>query len=98
MTAAGRRSLKLAAWSAAGGFAFGWVAKDLAFPPAPYEPPPPVVAVAPQVASAAPAPAKGYVLSDGRVVTSLDAPDPAALVFGGEDPCVPTKPAPRRRK
>jgi hypothetical protein len=96
MTAA-QRALRNAAWSAAGGFAFGWAAKGLAAPPPPVvEPLPALVAVAPQNAPAREIPKDAVVLDDGRVVTPLKALDPASLVISEGDPCVP--PVHPRRK
>jgi hypothetical protein len=94
MTAA-QRALRTAAWSAAGGFAFGWTAKTLASPPPRLEPLPALVAVAPQNLPTK-APEGGVVTSDGRVVTPLNAPDPASLVLSPSDPCA-DRPRPRRK-
>ncbi|MFI5344928.1 MAG: hypothetical protein ACHQ51_01000 [Elusimicrobiota bacterium] len=86
MTAASR-ALRTAAWAAAGGFAFGWVAKGLATPRPPVvEALPPLIAVAPQNAPTA-APEGGTVMEDGRVVTPLKASDPSLLVSYPGDPC-----------
>ena len=81
--------------SAAGGFVFGWAAKG-AFtpPPPPPEPLPVLVAVAPQNAPTK-VPEGGTVTSDGRVVTPLNALDPASLVTSPGDPCAGSRP---RRK
>jgi hypothetical protein len=93
---ASARALRKAAWSAAGGFAFGWAAKGLATPPPPIvEPLPPLVAVAPQNAPTK-TPKDAVVLDDGRVVTPLIALDPASLILSSPDPCAP--PARPRRK
>jgi len=90
------RVLRAAAWSAAGGFALGWAAKGLSIPPPKIvEPLPPLVAVAPQNAPVKPPPPGAKVLSDGRIVTPLDAPDPTALVLA--PPAAPAA-APKKRR
>jgi len=97
MTTAAQRALRAAVWSAAGGFAFGWVARGLAVPPPKaVEPPEPVVAVAPQNLPVK-APEGGTVLEDGRIVTPLKAVDPASLVTSPGDPCAGARPRTRRR-
>jgi hypothetical protein len=84
---AASRSTKAFAWVAAGGFAFGWVAKGLATPPPPIvEAQAPLIAVAPQNAPTK-APEGGTLTEDGRLVTPLKASDPASLVTYPGDPC-----------
>jgi hypothetical protein len=97
MTAA-PRALRTAVWSAAGGFAFGWAAKTLATPPPRIvDPLPALVAVAPQnLPTPTPSPKDAYVTADGRLVTPLNALDPASLVISPSDPCA-DRPRPRRK-
>jgi hypothetical protein len=95
MTSA-QRAVRNALWSAAGGFAFGWVAKGLVTPlPPAVEAQSPLIAVAPQNAPVK-ATEGGMVMEDGRLVTPNRASDPAALVIGPSDPCAAV--APRRKK
>ena len=81
-----KRALRNAALSAAGGFALGWAAKTLLASPPPAQQLPTLVAVAPQDLPQKLAPGT-TVTADGRVVTPLNALDPASLVMGPGDPC-----------
>lgn len=97
MTTAAQRAVRAAVWSAAGGFAFGWVSRGLTIPPPKVvDPPEPVVAVAPQNMPVK-APEGGFLLEDGRVVTPLKAVDPSSLVLAPGDPCADARPKAKRK-